>query len=54
VPVRFHSGNKFIEIISLDPEMMHCASSLRLRGLLVDLNERVPEPKPYCAYTRGV
>ncbi len=42
VSVRPHSGNKFIEIISLDPDMMHCAPSLRLRRLLVYLNERVP------------
>jgi len=49
-----HSGDKFIEIIGLDPDMMHRASSLRLRRLLVDMNERVPEPKPYCSHTRGV
>lgn len=54
VTLVFHPGHESIEIVGLDADVMHRATSRRLGGLLVHVNECISQPHPYRACAGGV
>lgn len=52
--IRFHSRNQRVKVLRFNSKMMNRASSRRFRGLVIDLEERIPKCQSYIPHSRGL